>query len=50
MWETLERIEILTRLRKGEFDCLIGLNLLEGLDLPVSLISILDTDKKRRFG
>jgi excinuclease ABC subunit B len=46
--ETLERIEILTRLRKGEFDCLIGVNLLrEGLDLPeVSLIGILDADKE----
>ncbi len=46
--ETLERIEILTRLRKGEFDCLVGVNLLrEGLDLPeVSLIGILDADKE----
>ncbi len=46
--ETLERIEILTRLRKGEFDCLIGVNLLrEGLDLPeVALIGILDADKE----
>ncbi len=46
--ETLERIEILTRLRKGDFDCLVGVNLLrEGLDLPeVSLIGILDADKE----
>ena len=44
----MERIEILTRLRKGEFDCLVGVNLLrEGLDLPeVSLIGILDADKE----
>ena len=46
--ETLQRIEILTRLRKGEFDCLVGVNLLrEGLDLPeVTLIGILDADKE----
>lgn len=46
--KTLERIEILTRLRKGEFDCLVGVNLLrEGLDLPeVTLIGILDADKE----
>lgn len=46
--ETLDRIKILTRLRKGEFDCLVGVNLLrEGLDLPeVSLIGILDADKE----
>lgn len=46
--KTMERIEILTRLRKGEFDCLVGVNLLrEGLDLPeVSLIGILDADKE----
>ncbi len=46
--KTLDRIEILTRLRKGEFDCLVGVNLLrEGLDLPeVSLIGILDADKE----
>lgn len=46
--ETLDRIRILTRLRKGEFDCLVGVNLLrEGLDLPeVSLIGILDADKE----
>lgn len=46
--KTIERIEILTRLRKGDFDCLVGVNLLrEGLDLPeVSLIGILDADKE----
>ena len=46
--QTLDRIRILTRLRKGEFDCLVGVNLLrEGLDLPeVSLIGILDADKE----
>ena len=46
--KTIERIEILTRLRKGEIDCLVGVNLLrEGLDLPeVSLIGILDADKE----
>lgn len=46
--KTIERIEILTRLRKGEFDCLVGVNLLrEGLDLPeVTLIGILDADKE----
>jgi len=45
--KTLERIEILTNFRKGEFDCLVGVNLLrEGLDLPeVSFIGILDADK-----
>lgn len=45
--KTIERIEILTAFRKGEFDCLIGVNLLrEGLDLPeVSFIGILDSDK-----
>ena len=45
---TIERIEILTKFRKGEFDCLVGVNLLrEGLDLPeVSLIGILDADKE----
>jgi excinuclease ABC subunit B len=43
---TLERVEILDRLKKGEFDCLVGINLLrEGLDLPeVSLVAILDAD------
>ncbi len=46
--ETLERIKILRDLRKGEFDVLIGINLLrEGLDLPeVSLVAILDADKE----
>jgi excinuclease ABC subunit B len=45
--QTLERIEILNDLRKGEFDVLVGINLLrEGLDLPeVSLVAILDADK-----
>lgn len=46
--KTIERIEILTRLRRGEFDVLVGVNLLrEGLDLPeVTLIGILDADKE----
>jgi excinuclease ABC subunit B len=46
--ETLDRIKILRGLRKGEFDVLIGINLLrEGLDLPeVSLVAILDADKE----
>jgi excinuclease ABC subunit B len=46
--ETLERIEILQDLRRGEFDVLVGVNLLrEGLDLPeVSLVCILDADKE----
>ena len=45
---TLERVEILRDLRMGEFDCLVGINLLrEGLDLPeVSLVAILDADKE----
>ena len=45
---TLERIEILRDLRLGEFDVLVGINLLrEGLDLPeVSLVAILDADKE----
>jgi len=45
--DTMERIEILTNFRKGEFDCLVGVNLLrEGLDLPeVELVAILDADK-----
>ncbi|HSV16300.1 MAG TPA: helicase-related protein, partial [Tepidisphaeraceae bacterium] len=45
--QTLERVEILTDLRRGDFDVLIGINLLrEGLDLPeVSLVCILDADK-----
>jgi excinuclease ABC subunit B len=46
--ETMERIAILRDLRKGEFDVLVGINLLrEGLDLPeVSLVGILDADKE----
>ena len=45
--KTMERIKILTQFRKGEFDVLVGVNLLrEGLDLPeVALIGILDADK-----
>jgi len=46
--ETLDRVKILRDLRKGEFDVLIGINLLrEGLDLPeVSLVAVLDADKE----
>jgi len=46
--ETLERVKILRDLRKGEYDVLVGINLLrEGLDLPeVSLVAILDADKE----
>ena len=46
--ETLERVQILRGLRRGEFDVLVGINLLrEGLDLPeVSLVAILDADKE----
>ncbi len=46
--ETVERIEIIRDLRLGEFDVLVGINLLrEGLDLPeVSLVAILDADKE----
>ncbi len=46
--KTIERIKILTQFRKGEFDILVGVNLLrEGLDLPeVTLIGILDADKE----
>jgi excinuclease ABC subunit B len=46
--ETLERVEIVTGLRRGDFDVLVGINLLrEGLDLPeVSLVTILDADKE----
>ncbi len=46
--KTLDRINILSNFRKGEFDCLVGVNLLrEGLDLPeVSFIGILDADKE----
>ena len=45
--QTIERVEILADLRRGEFDALVGINLLrEGLDLPeVSLVAILDADK-----
>jgi excinuclease ABC subunit B len=45
--QTLERVEILTDLRRGDFDVLVGINLLrEGLDLPeVSMVAILDADK-----
>jgi excinuclease ABC subunit B len=45
---TLDRIDIIDDLRRGKFDCLIGVNLLrEGLDLPeVSLVGILDADKE----
>src|SRR5690606_37241504 len=47
--KTLERVEILRGLRLGEFDVLVGINLLrEGLDLPeVTLVAILDADKER---
>ncbi len=46
--KTIDRIRILTQFRRGEFDCLVGVNLLrEGLDLPeVELIGILDADKE----
>jgi excinuclease ABC subunit B len=46
--DTLERVEILRDLRRGEFDVLVGINLLrEGLDIPeVSLVAILDADKE----
>jgi excinuclease ABC subunit B len=46
--DAIERVEILRRLRKGEFDVLVGVNLLrEGLDLPeVALVAILDADKE----
>ena len=45
--DTIERMKIIKELRSGEFDCLVGINLLrEGLDLPeVSLVAILDADK-----
>jgi excinuclease ABC subunit B len=45
--QTIERVEILNDLRRGEFDVLVGINLLrEGLDLPeVSMVAILDADK-----
>ncbi len=46
--DTVERVDILLRLRKAEFDCLVGINLLrEGLDLPeVALVAVLDADKE----
>lgn len=46
--DTIERIEIITDLRKGKIDCIVGVNLLrEGLDIPeVSLVAILDADKE----
>lgn len=46
--DTLQRVELLRQLRQGEFDVLVGINLLrEGLDLPeVSLVAILDADKE----
>ncbi|MCK5217886.1 excinuclease ABC subunit UvrB [bacterium] len=46
--DTLERVKIIRDLRAGEFDCLVGINLLrEGLDIPeVSLVAILDADKE----
>src|SRR3712207_9354754 len=46
--DTLRRVELLRELRMGEYDVLVGINLLrEGLDLPeVSLVSILDADKE----
>jgi excinuclease ABC subunit B len=46
--DAIERVEILGRLRRGDFDCLVGINLLrEGLDLPeVALVAILDADKE----
>ncbi len=46
--DTLERVRIICELRKGNFDCLVGINLLrEGIDLPeVALVAILDADKE----
>lgn len=46
--DAIERVDILNRLRRGDFDCLVGINLLrEGLDLPeVALVAILDADKE----
>ena len=46
--DTVERVEIIRDLRAGEFDCLVGINLLrEGLDIPeVSMVAILDADKE----
>ena len=49
--DTVERVEIIRDLRLGEFDVLVGINLLrEGLDIPeVSLVAILDADKEGFF-
>jgi len=46
--KTIDRIDLITKFRRGEFDCLVGVNLLrEGLDLPeVELVAILDADKE----
>ena len=46
--ETIQRVEIIRDLRKGIYDCIVGINLLrEGLDIPeVSLVAILDADKE----
>ena len=46
--DTLERIEIINRLRRGDIDVIVGINLLrEGLDIPeVMLVAILDADKE----
>jgi len=46
--DAIQRVDILGRLRKGSFDCLVGINLLrEGLDLPeVALVAVLDADKE----
>ncbi len=46
--DAIKRVQIINELRKGEFDCLVGINLLrEGLDIPeVSLVAILDADKE----
>ncbi|MBO4286637.1 MAG: excinuclease ABC subunit UvrB [Kiritimatiellae bacterium] len=46
--KAFDRVDILSRLRKGDFDCLVGINLLrEGLDLPeVALVAVLDADKE----
>ena len=46
--DAIERVDVLARLRRNEFDCLVGINLLrEGLDLPeVALVAILDADKE----
>ena len=45
--DTLERMEIIKDLRTGKFDILVGINLLEGLDIPeCGLVAILDADKE----